>query len=212
VTGEAANSNEEGAGPRLVCEGEHPRVGSCWLRGAARVAGGAVGGGARAAPPLPAAGGLREPLEFPRAGGRCGRGLGSLQVTLRAAPAGPSAPLCERSWARSGRGLSTAAESRAPPGGPGRGAAPHRAAALLEDLVPGPGLWLGTPAQGVVRPGVSSTWDKGSGVEGARPACPRPGLRLLRSPAEAVVATPVQASPTAPECSLARSALGGAAT
>lgn len=151
MTAESANGREEGEGRggsvRVIAStrGELRTVREA--RGAGGGAGGGErGSGARGPSPCPAAGWYREPPDFQRPGGICGRCSGSLQVTGGAAPAGPSA--AERRGA-SGVGCGadagsflTAAAPRAPRSGPGR------AAALLEELAPGPGLWPGPGSPG----------------------------------------------------------------
>lgn len=179
-------------------------MGSRGRRGAGR---GGRGGGRCVGGPSPAGCGRAPELpEFPRAGGRCGRGSGSLQVTRAVAPAGPSVPRGERS----GRGVPASAQPRAPRGGPGRGGGTARSS--LRHFGRGRGREPRAPRDPRKQP-----WDKGCGVQGD-PAAPaaragsRPRAHAVEQPpgrGAPLLAAPGTARATAGRCLAACPAVRG---
>lgn len=189
MTAESANGREEGGGPRRECESDRQYawgVEDCAGGAGRRGRGGGRRAGERRGRPLPLPGsrlvpraaGLSAPRRdmWPPLGLLAGNGRGGPCRAERC-----RAPRGERSWVRSGRGVlpyCRRAPSPAVRPGPGGGAAGGVGSGTR--AVAGAGV-TGIAGPVAMRPGVSSTRDKGRGVEGACSACPRP-CALISAP------------------------------
>ena len=175
-----------GGGPRRECESEHQYA---W--GVEDCAGGAGrrwgDGGRRAGErrgrslPLPGSGLVPRAARLSAPGREMWPPLGLLAGNARGGPCRAErgrVPRGERSWVRSGRGvLPRCRRAPSPAVRPGPGGCAAGGVGSGTRAVAGARV-TGDAGPVAMRPGVSSTRDKGRGVEGARSACPRPCARI----------------------------------